>query len=117
MSDHLNNESEYEIRFSDEKLYQFHSEFTQHMIRCENRFNDNDEKFQHLINAQQNNTAAISSLIEETRAIVQLHKDIQGVKRLGEGLQTFLAWVVKWPLIGTGLYAMIMWVVKYLHNG
>lgn len=103
-----------ESRFSDDKLYQFQEEFRQHVDRCEERFNEGDQQFKQLIEAQQKNTDAISLLIEETRSIVQLHKDIQGVTRLGKGLQTFLAWVVKWPLIGAGLYAMITWIIKHI---
>ncbi len=106
-----------EMRFSDEKLYQFHDEFRQHVARCEERFNDGDEQFKQLIQAQQKNTDAISSLIEETREIVQLHKDIQGVTRIGKGIQMFLVWVIKWPLIGTGIYAMVNWILKHLPGG
>ena len=102
------------MRFSDEKLYQFRDEFRQHVARCEERFNDGDEQFKQLIQAQQKNTDAISSLIEETRSIVQLHKDIQGVTRIGKAAQSFLAWVVKWPLIGAGLYAMVSWIIDHL---
>jgi hypothetical protein len=99
-------------RFSDEKLFQFQDEFRQHVDRCEERFKDSDDQFKQLIEAQQKNTDAISSLIEETREVVQLHKDIQGATRVGKGLQTFLAWVIKWPLIGAGLYGIISWVIK-----
>lgn len=101
-----------ESRFSDEKLYQFHDEFRQHVTQCEDRFNAGDEKFERLITAQQKNTDAIASLIEETREVVQLHKDIQGVTRMGKKLQSFMIWVVKWPLIGTGVVGIINWVMK-----
>lgn len=101
------------MRFSDEKLYQFHNEFRQHIARCEKRFNEGDQKFELLIEAQRKNTSAIASLIEETREVVQLHKDIQGATRVGKNVQSFLAWVVKWPLIGVGLYGMITWLFKY----
>ena len=102
---------------SDEKLYQLHNEFREHVAFCEERFSNGDKQFKQLIQAQQKNTDAISSLIEETREVVQLHKDIQGVTRLGKGLQAFLAWVVKWPLVGTGLYAMITWVLSHFPPG
>ena len=111
MSNSVNPNGNNEMRFSDEKLYQFHNEFRRHVDRCEERFSDGDQKFEQLIIAQQKNTDAISSLIEETRAIVQLHKDIQGVTRIGKGVQGFLAWVVKWPLIGAGLYAIVVWIL------
>lgn len=101
-------------RFSDERLSQFQQEFRQHVTRCEERFNAGDDQLKQLITAQQKNTDAISLLIAETREIVQLHKDIQGVTRIGKGVQSFLTWVVKWPLIGAGLYAMINWTIRHL---
>ena len=117
MPNYTNSTGADEMRFSDEKLYQFHNEFRQHVNRCEERFNDGDEQFRQLIQAQQKNTDAISSLIEETREVVQLHKDIRGATRIGKNVQSFLAWVVKWPLIGAGLYAMITWILNHLPNG
>lgn len=116
MPDSPNIKSENKMRFSDEKLFQFHSEFRQHVERCESRFNDGDEKFEQLISAQQKNTEAIASLIEETREIVQLHKDIQGATRIGKNVQSFLTWIIKWPLIGGGLYAMVSWFIKHFTN-
>lgn len=106
-----------EMSFSDEKLYQFRTEFRQHVNRCEERFNAGDQKFEQLITAQQRNTEAIASLIEETREVVQLHKNLQGAARIGKNAQSFLAWIVKWPLIGAGLYAMFNWVIKHFPGG
>lgn len=108
------NDDSDDMRFSDARLFQFHEDFQQHVDRCEERFNDTDDQFKQLIEAQKKNTDAISSLIEETRSIVQLHKDLQGVTRLGKRIQTFLIWVVKWPIIGTGLYAIYAWSLKQL---
>lgn len=114
MSNTLNSDSDEDMRFSDEKLYQFHADFREHVERCEEQFSDGNLQFKQLIEAQQKNTESIAFLIEETRAVIQLHKDIQGATRVGKGLQSFLAWVIKWPLIGAGLYAMINWVIKHL---
>lgn len=111
---HQNSEAKKEMRFSDEKLYEFHNEFRQHVQRCEQRFNDGDEQFNQLITAQQKNTDAISLLIEETREIVQLHRDVQGAARVGKSIQSFIVWLVKWGAIGTGIAAIIRWVVELL---
>lgn len=104
-----------DMRFSDEKLYQFHNDFQEHVVKCEERFTSGDKQFKELIDAQQKNTEAIALLIKETRDIVQLHKDIQATFRISNGVQLFLSWVLKWPLIGTGLYAAISWIVKHIN--
>ncbi len=103
-----------EMRFSDEKLFQLHRDFNEHVIECEKRFTAGDKQFEQLIDVTSQNTVAMTSLIEETRAVVQLYKDVQGVARVGKGVQTFGFWLLKWPLIGGGLYALFSWVVKHL---
>lgn len=100
---HPNNEAKNDMRFSDEKLYNFQEEFREHVIRCEQRFNDGDAQFKQLIDAQQKNTDAIALLIEETREVVQLHRDIQGTARVGKSLQNFIIWLLKWGAVGTGI--------------
>lgn len=109
-----NNEAKKDMRFSDEKLFEFHEEFRAHVSRCEQRFNDGDEQFNQLISAQQKNTDAISLLIEETREIVQLHRDIQGAARVGKSIQGLILWLLKWGAIGAGVAAIIKWVVEQL---
>ena len=109
-----NNEANDEMRFSDEKLFEFHNEFKDHMQRCEQRFNEGDEQFRQLLEAQQRNTDAISALIEETRDIVQLHRDWQGAARIGTSAQKFGFWLAKWGTIGVGLAAIWNWGLKEL---
>lgn len=99
-------------RFSDEKLQEFQEEFRGHVARCEERFNDGDKQFGQLIQAQQKNTEAISLLVEETREIVQLHKDIQGAARVGKSAQNFGIWLAKWGAIGIGFGALWNWGLK-----
>ena len=105
------------MRFSDEKLFEFHSEFRQHVERCEKRFNDGDEQFLALIEAQKRNTDAITALVEETRGIVELHRDLQGATRVGMSLQKFIVWLTKWGAIGVGLATLLGWFLKLIEQG
>ena len=82
------------------------------------RFDEQERSFNRLIETQQANTAAISQitrqlsqLIEDTSAIVKLHKDFQGAARVGVGIQGFMIWCLKWGAIGTGVVTGIMWLV------
>lgn len=98
---------------TDERLFQLREEFEKHKF-------DQDEKLLKLIEAQQVNTKAISeltvsvsTLVDDTSAIVQLHKDFQGAARVGVGVQSFMLWTLKWGAIGTGVYASITWLVEH----
>lgn len=105
---------ENDMRFSDEKLFQFHNDFTEHVAKCEERFTEGDKQFKQLIDVTSKNTIAMTSLIDETREVVQLYKDVQGVARIGKGVQSFGVWLLKWPLIGGGLYALFNWVINHI---
>lgn len=110
------NEVELDMRFSDEKLLEFQKEFREHVQHCARRFNDGDAQFIKLLEAQQRNTEAISALIEETRDIVQLHRDLQGVARVGVGAQKLMAWCLKFGFIGAALAAIVGWAAHYLEK-
>lgn len=56
------------------------------------------------------NQVQISGMIEETRGLLQLYRDIQGVGRMGGGVQKFLIWLTKWPIIVIGILALIDWL-------
>lgn len=87
------------------------------------RFKEYDKNFELLLNAQQGNTeaitqltASVSSLVEDTRAVVQLHKDFQGAARVGKGLQGFMTWCLKWGAIGAGVVAGINWLLEHFRT-
>lgn len=101
-------------RFSDKKLYQFQDEFRLHVLRCEERFDEGNTQLARLICAQQKNTDEITTLVMETHAVVQLHKDIQVVTRVGRGAHAFMKWVVAWPLVVAGIYATMKWIALHL---
>ncbi len=97
------------MRFSDEKLAEFHGEFKRHVEKFEERAKTDDARFEALLKAQELNTQAITQLVQETRDIVQLHRDLQGAARLGKGFQNFGLWLLKWGAIGAGLAAAWNW--------
>lgn len=100
--------------FSDEKLFQFHSDFTGHVTMCEKRFVAGELQFKELITTTSKNTDTMTTLIDETRELVQLYKDVQGAARVGKQVQSVGVWLLKWPLIGGGLYAIFNWAIEHL---
>jgi hypothetical protein len=100
------------LRFSDEKLDKFYSDFKQHQLRCEERFDECDDLVRDFIEIQQRNTQAITALTQETRAIVQLHKDFQGAARLGTSFQKFIIWLGKWGAIGVGIATALTFIAN-----
>ena len=58
----------------------------------------------------------MTSLVENTSAIVQLHKDFEGAARIGKGVQGFMLWCLKWGAIGTGVTAGLMWLFEHFRN-
>lgn len=102
------------MRFSDHQLSEFYEEFKQHVEKYSEKTKTDGEQFRLLIEAQRRNTEAISLLIDETRDIVQLHKDLRGATRLGTSLQKFGFWLTKWGVIGIGLAAAYDWLATHL---
>lgn len=97
----------------EERLFQLMERFEQHEV-------EEEAKFDKLVKAQQNNaeaiseiTRSVSQLVEDTGAIIQLHRDFQGAARIGKGLQGFLMWCMKWGTIGLGVATAIMWLVEH----
>lgn len=97
----------------EERLYQLVERFEQHE-RSEKRVTAD------LFKAQKANTDAISEitrsvgkLVEDTSAIVKLHRDFQGAARVGKGFQNFMLWCLKWGAIGTGVVTALSWLIDY----
>lgn len=115
-------------RCTDDKLFQLCNDFNDHMEKFDEhvqRFEDHEtreeEKFIRLVEAQQKNTDAISeltgqvsSLVTDTKDIIQIHRDFQGAARIGTNLQSFLLWLAKWGVIGGALAAAGNWMIEHL---
>lgn len=95
-----------------EKLMQLELKVDEHIIECREEFRKGERRFDKLISCQEANTAAITSLVEETRDVIQLHRDLQGAARVGKRVQGFMMWFSKWPVIGVGLYAIYTGWIK-----
>lgn len=114
-------------RFSDEQLTEMHdrlkelsTQFEAHITdlqglteRFEKHQSEETRKFDAMINAVNQNTTSIDRLTGETRAIVELHRDLQGTVRVGKSVQNALLWLVKWGAIGVALAAFIKWLISY----
>lgn len=117
------------MRFSDDELKAMHDElqdlgrrFDSHeedtrgaLTDLRERFDRHEceeaKKFDAMINAVNQNTTSIDKLTDETRSIVELHRDLQGTARIGKSVQNALLWLVKWGAVGTALAAFIRWVL------
>lgn len=111
-----NNSEDNDVRFSDEMLIEFRDEFEQHVQHYEARIKTDDARFQTLISIQERNTEAIQQLIEETKGIIQLHRDLQGATRIGSNVQKFGIWLTKWGMIGVGILTMVNWSTQILER-
>lgn len=98
-------------RFSDQELIEMHDELKDLSQRFDKHEIEESKKFDAMINALNQNTTSIDKLTDETRAIVDLHRDLRGTARVGKSVQSALLWLVKWGAIGTALAAFIKWVV------
>lgn len=112
-----------DMRFSDAQLVQLHKEIRVHIEGEDKWRSDHDEwrkeqdsRFSQLLEATQRNTESVGKLIEETRDIVQLHKDLQGAARLGQKLQDFCIWLMKWGTIGGFVAGVIHYFVNHIKH-
>lgn len=96
-------------RFSDEQLTEMHDALKDLSQRFDKHEIEESKKFDAMINAVNQNTASIDKLTDETRAIVELHRDLQGTARVGKSVQSALLWLAKWGAVGTALAAFIKW--------
>lgn len=64
---------------------------------------------------QQQNTKDLNRLIEETKGLVQLQKDLQGVVRVGSTVQKVGVWLLKWPVGGGAIIAAYEFLQRHIH--
>lgn len=100
-------------RFSDHELTEMHDDVRELKERFDRHEQEETKKFDAMIDAVNHNTKSIESLTEETRAIVDLHRDLQGTARVGKSIQSFLLWCTKWGAIGVAFAAVGKWIIEY----
>jgi hypothetical protein len=107
-------------RCTDEKLFQLCKDFAEHKERFDRHEERETATFARILDAQHENTTAIgeltgqiSSLVTETRASVQLTRDLEGITRVGSSVQKFAIWCMKWGGILGGLGVGISWLIDH----
>ena len=58
-------------------------------------------------------TDNVSALTVDTRDIIRTYKDFQGVARVGNGVQKFVIWCLKWGGIIGGVGVGISWIIEH----
>lgn len=95
----------------------------QHIVNFEEYKLQEADKFNRLLTTQQENTDAITkltmslkTLVDDTSSIVQLQKDFTGAARVGQGVQNFMVWCLKWGAIGAGVVSITHYVVNHFNH-
>lgn len=88
------------------ELQQLKTELKQHR-------QDQDERWEKMLAAQEENAAAISSLLESTQGVVQLYNDLSSAVRLGTALQKFTIWLAKFGIVGAAIGGAITWTLEH----
>lgn len=133
-----------DMRFSDMQLSELRQDFNKlvevvdshvetfknHEIREDawredliHRDEQQNRRFDALMQSQEKNTYAIaeltsqvSAVVNDTKDIVQLHKDFQGAARVGKGVQDLMLWLMKWGTIGGALAASVHYIVTHMKH-
>ena len=103
-------------RFSDEQLIEMCDDLKHLSARFDKHEQEETKKFDAMIEAVNSNTKSIDKLADETRDIINLHRDLQGTARVGKSIQTFLLWCTKWGAIGGAFYYTGSWIVEHFKN-
>jgi len=91
---------------SEERFNQLENMITQHTSHCERRFNERDEQFNKMLHAQAETIEALNHLTTATKDMIETYNHIRGAVVIGQSIQKFGLWLIKWPLIGAGLYGL-----------
>jgi len=115
---------------TEDELFRLNQRLEAHVMRFEQYERRERKDLDRLVEAQkanakiqQANTDAITSiakstasLVEDTKEIIQLHKDFQGAARMGKSVQGFMLWCLKWGVIGTGIVTGITWSINHFKH-
>lgn len=103
-----------QLRFEDEDLSTLHKYVVEHIQECNDDKRALNMQFERLVMAQEENTRSVRELTDETRGVVQLHRDIQGAARIGTTLQNFAIWLAKWGAVGAAAAAAVTIFTDFL---
>ena len=101
-------------RFSDLELGIMHTELQDLRVQFDAHVTSEAKKFDAMIEAVHLNTKAIDSLTHETKAIVNLHQDLQATARIGKTVQSGVLWLFKWSAIIGGILGAISIAIEWL---
>jgi len=95
-----------------------------HITKTERQFEDGKVEFAKLRSSIEDNTEiveantrameALVTKVGKSDGVVEAWDNIVGAAKLGNALQKFGLWLLKWPLIGAGLYTVWKWVMNNL---
>lgn len=71
------------------------------------RLDAGERRFEELIRCSEENTKAVNSLVDETRDILKLYRDLMGARDVATSLQRAGLWCLKWGAIFGGFVAAI----------
>lgn len=91
---------------SEERFNQIETAMTNHIDQCERRFRERDAQFDKVMQAQTETIDALNHLTTATKDMIETYNHIRGAVVIGQSVQKFGLWLIKWPLIGTGVYAL-----------
>jgi hypothetical protein len=105
------------------EMIELKEKLNQHVEAFETFKIEESAKFDRLLSTQQKNTDAIyelttsvSRLVDDTSAVVQLHKDLTGAARVGKGVQSFMVWCLKWGAIGAAVVSATHYIVNHFNH-
>lgn len=73
----------------------------------ENKMSTIENDLAETVRFQRENTKNLGTLITETKEIVALHRDLQGVVKVGTQVQRFAVWFLKLATALSGIYVLI----------
>lgn len=100
-----------EMRFSDLRLEKFYQEFKTHQREYREHIEEETVLMGEMMTCQQENTAAITNLTENTTELIDIMNTAQGVVKAGAVLGRFGKWIGSIAILGIGL----KWLIDRSH--
>lgn len=94
------NTGQTEMRFSDEELHDFHSEFKEHVEHEKELQNQLAQCLNRNKTALENLTKIVEKQSSETRDLIEAWTAVQGTVRFGSALGKFIKWASGLAIVG-----------------